>query len=1120
MIQKLVLFLLLSSSLILSVRSQNQIFRHLEAPAEINNLEIFCTFQDSNGLMWIGTNNGLYSYDGYSFRHYENPVEGDFSITVIQEVDHKLWLGAWRNSGLWMFDKTTGIFTNAKDLPGFASFLANVFSVRNIYLDGNIVWFIATLMQRKSSVLVKYNLLTREFNYYYFRNPAHIDHLEFNTFTKTIEAGREIMWIGTHMNGLYEFDLETRKYTIHLPDSKKTTSLSHYDIRYVYASPSEPALWIGTKEGLNKMDLMTRQITQKYFYKPGSTNSITDDRIWTVLEINRKVWVATENGLSCINLMTNQVSRFRHIAKDPESITGSFIRGLYPCQGLLWISTFGGGINQIDLQSANFQHYPLSSMNDDGLIGSSITALDVGDDQGKSGVWIGTENGLFFLDTKSKSIKKHVGTENDPMAFHSILAKDNALWLETSKGFRKYTIATHNLSTSGFKRETVDSLSNNSWFRSSFATDPTGIWMGSWEHGLTHLETSSGRIKNYTPTLLNNVGGRGSRQATFPCIVTHKGKKYVFFISTVPYISANVQTERNCLVRFEPETNEYTYYTQEPQTPYSLAANYLTSLKSSGDSVLWLGTHKNGLEKFDISTERFTHFRVKEGIKATTIFNLTTDLHGNLWMSTNEGISKLDIHTKHVTDFKGKFLEGNYWMIMVRDNSGYIYYGTNNGVLVFHPDSLKVNPYPPSTTITSLRVFDKEYDPNTLITPGKHITLSYKNNFVSFEFAALNFREPERNEYMYQMVGVDEQWNYAGSRRYVSYANIEPGDYEFRVRSSNNDGIWNSKWTSVFISITPPWWATLWFRALMAIVVLFSVWGFYRLRIDTLKQRQVQLEMQVRTRTSEIIYQKEEIAVQQNELARMNEYLKVLSDTLEDRVHLRTSELVRANEELRRKNEEIQQALIQGQTLERKRVAAELHDNLGGLLSALKFSLETLDLQNLSEGEKNVYENVLTMVANACVEVRNISHNMLPEVLEKEGLEVALKRFIYSINATKKIDFELDLFGLEERLEKDIEFSIYPICVELVNNIFKHAEATTASLQIIYSENELSIVVEDNGKGIKNKDGADGMGLKNLKSRIEAMLGVYYIDSVPERGTTISIEIPLEKRKNKKLNVS
>jgi signal transduction histidine kinase/ligand-binding sensor domain-containing protein len=1118
MILRFIFFILLIGNIPFTVWGQVQGFTHVEAPSEINNLEIFCTYQDNNGLMWLGTSNGLFSYDGYNFKHFENPIEGEFSVSTIQEVNNKLWIGVWRDSGLWLFDKASEQFTNAKDVPGFAPFFANLFCVRKIILEDNTVWLIATLHQRQKSVLVKYDLENKHFNYFFFKNPPHIERLEFNSFVKTNENGREIAWIATHSNGLYEFDIRSRKLTTHLPGPNQSITISHHDIRYVYVSPSESALWIGTKWGLNKMSLSTRKVTNQYFSRPGQPDNLSDDHIWTILEVNRKLWVATENGLNRIDLTTNQVKQFRHVAKDPTSIRGSYIRGLYQCQGMLWITSFGAGINQMDLRPTNFAHITLSSEYPDGLIGSSVTALCPGKDEGKPGVWIGTENGLFFLDKQSQKLKKHVASVENPIAFHSILSLDNSLWLETSKGFKKYDVASKTLTNSGFGVRANDSLSHNTWFINSFSNDPYGMWMGSWEQGLTYLQTKTRQAKNYPSALLNPTLGISNKQAILPVKVEYHGKKYIYFISTIPYISAKVQTVRNCLVRLDPATNEYTYYTQDPKKIYSLGANYITSLHNSGDSVLWMGTYKSGLEKFDIATGRFTHFKEKQGINTSSIFTVSTDYDGNVWMSTDKGISKLTVATGQVNNFRGSFLEGNFWMVTTRDESGTIYYGSNQGLIFFNPDSVRVNPYPPPTVITSFKVLDKELS----LGGGsrKQVSLAHTQNFFSFEFAALNYRQPERNMYAYQLTGVDKNWNYSGSRRYVSYANLEPGEYEFRVKSCNNDGIWNPQWTSVYITIAPPWWASWWFRLLLLVGTGLAMYGTYRFRIKALKNRQQQLERQVRSRTSEIIRQKEEIAVQQEQLTHMNEYLKLLSDTLEDRVHARTAELLKANEELRQKNEEIQQALVTGQTLERKRVAAELHDNLGGLLSAVKLNLEILNAEHLSEPERKLYENVLAMVSNACLEVRNISHHMLPEVLEKYGLEAALQRYVYSINTARKIHLELDLFGLDKRLDKQIEASIYPICVELITNILKHAQATTASLQIVHSQNEISVIAQDNGKGLHPEKNQEGMGLQNIQSRIEAMRGTYRVDSVPEKGTTITIDIPLKKRKGKSVNLS
>ncbi len=1100
--QRLLLFLC-ACFLPLALLAQSRLFKRLEASSDIRQVEIFCLYTDSNGMMWMGTTNGLYSYDGHTFKHYKNPIEGDFAIAAIQEVNHQLWIGAWRGSGLWIFDKDTGRFTHAKQIPKLASFLSDSYCVRQFFLHGDTLWFASTLNQKKGSMLVRYVIKTGEFQHYLFPPSPDTPPLAFNTLTRTQENGTETIWMGSS-NGLYEFNPEARTYTIHRADPTDSQALNSNEIWHVYSSPSQPILWICTSSGLHKLNLKTRKIIQKYIHTSKNDEGLGSNRVWRVVEVGSLLWIATDDGLNTLNMETEQIARYVYHPKEQQTISGNHLRYLHVHQNMLWIATFGNGISLTDLGAPMFNYYPFGTTPKEPLAGTTIFRLLPANVDNRKGVWIGTDEGLYFFDPLQEKFSLY-GIDH---TFTHFVAQDHHLWVGGEKGFGCFDIRKKAFIPNPFHGNLLDKINafQPEWF-STFTNDSLTIWAGSWEHGITSIQTENLNIRNYQPNVVNPTSSGNGKQAYCPTPVLFQGKKYIFFASVVPVPSAIVPTIRNCLIRLDVEKNKFIYYLPHPDSPYQPKASYFISMHNSGDSVLWIGSRNGGVEKFTLATGKFTHYQAEQGIVASTIYDLETDLHGNLWMSTNEGISKLDIRTGKVSHYNGKSPEGHHWMAMTRDAEGRIYYGTRQGLVVFHPDSMRVNYYPPPTVITSFKVFEQSYD--SLIYSRTPVLLPYDQNFVTFEFAGLNYRDSERNMYQYQLMGIDKNWVYAGNQHFASYTDLSPGNYEFRVKSSNNDGVWNTRWVSFTFVIQPPWWASWWFRIVAFLTTALLLFLMYRLRVNSLKTRQLTLERQVRSRTAEIIHQKEEIAVQQEQLTRINDYLKLLSDTLEERVHARTDELVKANDALRRKNQEIQRALVQGQTEERKRVAAELHDNLGGLLSALRLSLETLNADQLLPAEKKLYENVLKMVVSACAEVRNISHHMLPEILEKEGIEKALERLVQSINATGKLTFETDFFGLEKRINKEVEYNLYPVCVELVNNIVKHSHATEATLQIVYTVDEISVVIQDNGRGLQHTPTAAGMGLQNMRSRIAAMHGKYHIDSKPERGTTISIEIPL-----------
>lgn len=231
-----------------------------------------------------------------------------------------------------------------------------------------------------------------------------------------------------------------------------------------------------------------------------------------------------------------------------------------------------------------------------------------------------------------------------------------------------------------------------------------------------------------------------------------------------------------------------------------------------------------------------------------------------------------------------------------------------------------------------------------------------------------------------------------------------------------------------------------------------------------------------------------------------------LNQNLEQKVIIRTEELSLANEELLRKNDEIMSALVEGQTLERKRVAVELHDNLGGMLSGMRWRLQALNKDKLSEKEQKVYEGILSMMSDAYSEVRLISHNMLPAEFEKRGLVGALEKLVNDINQSGKIQFNLSNNHLNGTLNKKISLELYGICLELVNNIIKHSQASTVWIKLYKENAKMFLEIKDNGVGFNTTNFQnDGMGLGNIKKRVESINGTLSINSAENEGTEIKI---------------
>ncbi|AUD05138.1 tetratricopeptide repeat-containing sensor histidine kinase [Spirosoma pollinicola] len=253
-----------------------------------------------------------------------------------------------------------------------------------------------------------------------------------------------------------------------------------------------------------------------------------------------------------------------------------------------------------------------------------------------------------------------------------------------------------------------------------------------------------------------------------------------------------------------------------------------------------------------------------------------------------------------------------------------------------------------------------------------------------------------------------------------------------------------------------------------------------------------------------------EINQQRALLESARKQLADINRTLEIRVDDRTKDLVKANRELIQKNEEIKGALFKGQTIERKRVALELHDNLSSLLSAVNMSIQAINPQNLSEPEQSVYRNVRQLIQNAYAEVRNISHNILPAELDREGLATTLTTLVGQLNQNSPLQFSLTITGLQERLPVEIEFNVYSIVLELINNTIKHARATTVGISLFRTDTGINLSVIDDGIGMGHNPNKPGIGLQNIQARLDSLGGILTTVLSAEKGTRILIKIPIE----------
>ncbi|MCK4980551.1 MAG: histidine kinase, partial [Candidatus Delongbacteria bacterium] len=310
------------------------------------------------------------------------------------------------------------------------------------------------------------------------------------------------------------------------------------------------------------------------------------------------------------------------------------------------------------------------------------------------------------------------------------------------------------------------------------------------------------------------------------------------------------------LDKFDRKKELFTHYTHDPNDSTSISSNIIHSIYEDNKGFLWIGT-EGGLNKFDRAEEIFISYRLSDGLPNEMVYGLLEDDNGNFWLSTSYGLSRFNPTTEEFRNYDTRDgLQDNVFDFKAYQatNSGEFIFGGVNGLTLFHPDSLVDNTHIPPLILTDFQLFNESvpvgFDKNrertilnNSITVSRELELTYEDKVFSFEFAALDYRSPRKNKYAYQMVGVDPDWvNTDASRRFATYTNLDPGEYTFKVKGSNNDGIWNEEGTSIRIIITPPWWKTNLAYTFYIFLVGFIVFSIWRFQTNRLKMRH-QMEM-------------------------------------------------------------------------------------------------------------------------------------------------------------------------------------------------------------------------------------------------------------------------------------
>lgn len=1164
------IFLLLFMSIAAVLTGQKSVirFKHYTTDEGLSQNMIDCILKDSHGFMWFGTWNGLNRFDGYSFTVFkqnskdESSISNNFIYALCEDKFGNIWVGT--NNGLNVFIYAENRFVRyfyTKEKPTISSPVVNALLCDQA---GNI-W--AGTSHGLNKIKVEDNTGKIKKIEYFTEETAGLTN---NTIQALSEDQQGNLWIGTE-NGLNLLKKD-KKVLPYFNEPGNNNSLSDNNIKSIYVDKTG-LVWAGTSFGLNKMDTSHRLI-QRFYHNPALPNSIAHNTVMNVTEdLNGRLIFGTLGGISIYKAGTNSFVNYSYKLNDIYGLYNEFVNCLLADkEGNIWIGTEKGGINIFNIYQKPFEFFENESGNPNSISHNTINSILEDGDQ----IWIGTAGGgLNKYDKKSATFRYYKNNPRNPASLNSdfitSLYKDKKknLWVGTWGG------GISCITSSGLKNQRFVFRSNESPnngvntydFISSILENTDGkLWVGTLG-GLVLFDPATNNYEKFEPAnpevQITQVGciqydshgnlWTGTIKGLYRILKSNKGT-----VSTT-----GCQTE---------------FYHNIPGDPTSISGDYIISILQDTKGRMWFGTYGNGLNEFkeppnSNTNGTFISYTERDGLCDNVVYSILEDDKDNLWLSTDNGLSKFNtIDKKFRNYYKTDGLQSNqfYWSASYKNQNGKMYFGGMKGLNAFYPDSIRDIKLPARTMITDFKIYNqsvevgKKYNGRVVLNQSvpetKEIKLSYKSNEFSFEFSALQYFQPENVNYAYKLQGFDQQWTkVSSSRRFASYTNIRGGSYTFMVKAVNNDGEALQEPYEIHITIVPPFWVTWWFQLILATLIISGFISYYRYRVYALKRQTRKLEKLVDQRTTKIEQQKAELVIQAEQLKESNQQLERKKELIEgqkEQLEKQNLEIVQQRDKLIELNRKVQVA-NQQQLNFFTHISHEFRTPLTLIISPIEQLLREFTQDGGLRSKLNlVYKNAHRMLhlINQLMDIRKVETGKTELKASKDNLVKFVENISASFNSLaiqRNIKYNLNLSKVVSEIYFDQEI-IENILYNLLSNAFKYTPEGGSVTLIVESSNGkpdgkddipivdkhfykqyeineyLKIEVQDTGIGIapeqvreifrrfyrihshlSTKTTGTGIGLYLTRELVKAHKGLLYVNSKPEKGTSVKLMLPL-----------
>jgi len=769
-------------------------FENIGLNEGLSNSTVISIVQDKDGLIWFATFDGLNKFDGYALKVYRHEEGNDNSLLsnstrqLFIDKESTLWIGS--NDGLSKYVHEKDFFEN----------YTNTIDQDKLKINTMIDFKNNSLLLGTDNGLYTFDKIRKTFERFPGENDPETQVLSL------IKTGDNII-MGTNQ-GLYKYDNEKKCFSLF------SRTLKNHRIQAILPK-KDNKIWAGTEgSGLFLVDLQTGNVLKNYLNDPFDKETICSNFVRTLLtDTENRLWIGTFHGLSLLNENTGKIYNYYSDPFDETSISQNSIRSIIQdSQGGIWLGTYYGGVNYYHPLKNQFVHIKQNSINNS--LNDRIISDIIEESNGR--LWIGTnDNGINVYDPNN-NIFTHITKENNP----NILS-NNIKSLLPSHNDKHIYIGSHGgglikIDKNTFKAVGMELPDKNIY---SLVYDLNNdIWIGTL-NGLYKLNEKEDIVTEIDISRLSSL------QILY-LTVDKSNRLWIGGDKSLACLSI----DDNRLVEFH-------------DTFQQIKINCITE-DSKGN--LWIGTN-NGIYRHN-GDKKFIRYAEKDGLSNNMVCGIVEDSLGFLWISTYYGISRFDPeHSTFRTYLQTDGLQfqqfNNYSFCKTR--AGRLYFGGIDGIITFVPERLKNNPFSPQPIITELNVQNKIIIPSdngilekNIINADKIVLRSDRATF-SLRFAVPNYLSGKHNTFKYKLDGYDKDWIITSENRFASYSNLPHGKYTFKLLSANNEGKWGNKMTELSVIVTPQWFQSLWFRSLMAIVILFisyTIWQFFNQKQKIKKQ--------------------------------------------------------------------------------------------------------------------------------------------------------------------------------------------------------------------------------------------------------------------------------------------